>query len=91
MTQPTRTSELWIELSQEQQEIVSGGLTLTFPEVSLSIDLPSIFGRGGSLPSGDDLPFLPDDSDRGCVRKDIPLEDGRDVEIICDRQTEKLI
>jgi hypothetical protein len=80
-----------MELSEGQQEIVSGGLTLTFPEVSLSIDLPSIFGRRGSLPSGDDLPFFPDRSDRGCVRKERPFEDGRDVEIICDRETQKHI
>lgn len=89
MIQPTRTSQLWMELSEEQQEIISGGLTWSFPEVSLSLDLPSIFRRGDSLPSGDDLPFLPDNSDRGCVRKDIPMEDGRNVEIICNRQTEK--
>ena len=86
MSQPTRTSELWMELSEEQQEFVSGGLDLDFPRMSL--DFPSFFGLGDRS-QGDD--FWSDDSEGGCVRKERPMEDGRNVEIICNRQTEKHI
>lgn len=89
MLQPTRTSELWMELSEEQQEIVSGGLDLSFPGWSLSIDFPSIGGLGGPSPPGGGFPLPIDDSDQGCVRKEIPMENGRNVEIICDREVEK--
>jgi hypothetical protein len=87
MIQPKRTSELWIELSQDQQEKTSGGLNASYLELPLSIDFPSIGGLGGKSP------FWPskDEPATDCVRREIPTENGRNVEVICERRVEKHI